>query len=242
MLELNTFSIVARCPDTGMLGVAISTAVPAVGALAAFAEAHVGAIATQAWVNPYWGVDGLKALAAGADAETALARLVSADDGREARQIGIVDARGRVAAFTGASCPDWSGHILGEGFAAQGNLLHGAATLDAMAAAFRKGAGAPLAERLVSALESGQAAGGDKRGRQSAALKIVATESYPYLDLRVDAHAEPVAELRRLFELSKHQLLPFLAALPTRAAPLGAPLADDVVSMLMDAPENRRAR
>lgn len=217
-----TFSIVGRCVRTGQLGVAVSTKVPAVGMLCPFARPGVGAIATQSFVNPYLGADGLELLARGYSAQETLDRLVADDPGRDVRQLGIVDAQGRSAAFSGRSCVGWFGHQTGEHCTAQGNMLVGAETVAAMATAFATNAAADLPERLLRALEAGQAAGGDKRGRQSAALYVVDRETaYAALDLRVDEHPDPVAELRRVFAVAQEQLVPFLARLPTRDNPLG---------------------
>ena len=238
MPELNTFSIVARCPNTGMLGVAVSTAVPAVGALCPYVQSGVGAVSTQAWVNPYLAINALRLMAAGKAAPKALDAVLSADETRESRQIGIVDAAGRSAAFTGGDCTPWCGHILGEGFAIQGNMLVGAATLDAMAESIRGSASFDLAERLMRALEAGQAAGGDKRGKQSAALRVHHTEDYAWLDLRVDEHRDPIAELRRVYTVAQAQLLPFIEGMPRRDKPAGA-LAPQVSAMLLRPPCER---
>ena len=238
MIELNTFSISARCPRTGMLGVAVSTAVPAVGGICSYIKEGVGAIATQSWVNPYLGIDGLKLLEQGLSAEETLAKLLADDPGRDDRQIGIVDAKGRGAAHTGATCVDWAGHIIGDGFSVQGNMLIGAETINAMATAAKASEASDLTERLMIVLEAGQAAGGDKRGKQSAALKVFHQEAYPWLDIRVDEHRNPVAELRRIFEIAKHQLLTFTKGMPTRANPL-ASLPSEVTSMLLTPPPYR---
>ncbi len=238
MFQLNTFSIAARCPRTGMLGVAVSTAVPAVGGICSYIKEGVGAIATQSWVNPYLGIDGLKLLEQGLSAEDTLTKLLAEDPGRDDRQVGIVDAQGRVAAHTGASCVTYAGHILGDGFTVQGNMLVGAETVNAMAAAAKASAASDLTERLMLVLEAGQAAGGDKRGKQSAALKVFNREAYPWLDIRVDEHRNPVSELRRIFEIAKHQLLTFTKGMPTRANPL-ASLPADVTGMLLTPPPYR---
>ena len=221
MLNLNTFSIVAYDATSGMLGVAISTRVPAVGAVCPFARAGVGAISTQAWTNPLLGVDGLDLLEQGNSAEEALQKLLDADPDPEMRQVIAVDKEGRSAAHTGSEADPWKGHRTGDGYAVAGNMLVGEETITAMAEAFEASADEPLSERLLRALESGQAAGGDKRGRQSAALFVVKSESYPYLDLRVDEHPDPVAELRRVYEVAKRELLPFVEAMPTRDNPKG---------------------
>jgi uncharacterized Ntn-hydrolase superfamily protein len=212
-VRLTSFSIVAHCPQTGELGVAVSTAVPAVGAINPFARARVGAIATQAVSKPYLGIDGLNLLAQGLSAAQALDRLLRADADREKRQLSIVDARGNAAAFTGKKAHPWRGHRVGHGYVVGGNLLVGEETVLAMAAAFEEAQGA-LGERLLVALEAGRAAGGDRRGKVSAALRVVKDEEYPYLDLRVDEHATPVAELRRIFEI--YTALPYLEALRPR--------------------------
>ncbi|MDU9004406.1 DUF1028 domain-containing protein [Sedimentitalea todarodis] len=238
MIELNTFSIAARCDRTGMLGVAVSTAVPAVGAICPFVKAGVGAIATQSWVNPYLGIDGLKLLEDGKSAQETLDLLIDGDAGRDDRQLGIVDAKGRAAAYTGASCVDWAGHEIGEGFSVQGNMLVGAATVAQMAGAAEASRTLDLPERLMLVMEAGQAAGGDKRGKQSAALKIFNIEEYPWLDLRVDEHRNPVAELRRILGVARHQLLPFVNGMPSRENQLGG-LPSDVTDMLMTPPRFR---
>ncbi len=238
MIQANTFSIAARCPRTGLLGVAVSTAVPAVGGIVPYIRPGLGAIATQAWVNPHLGVDGLTLLAQGLSARACLERLIADDPGRTVRQIGVVDRDGAVAAYTGSDCTDWAGHRVGRQFTVQGNMLVGAATIDAMAEAAAASEAEPLHERLMLALEAGQKAGGDKRGKQSAALKIYKSEAYPWLDLRVDEHRAPVAELRRVLEIAKLQLLPFVEGMPTRDNPLGA-LPDQVRDMLMTPPPDR---
>lgn len=238
MIELNTFSIAARCDRTGMLGVAVSTAVPAVGAICPFVKPGVGAIATQSWVNPYLGIDGLKLLEQGKSAQEALDLLIEGDPGRDDRQLGIVDAKGRAAAYTGASCVDWAGHEIGEGFSVQGNMLVGAATISQMAKTAEASRPLDLPERLMLVLEAGQTAGGDKRGKQSAALKIFNVEEYPWLDLRVDEHRNPVAELRRILGVARHQLLPFVDGMPSRKNQLGG-LPAEVTEMLMTPPPFR---
>lgn len=221
MLNLNTFSIVAHDATSGMLGVAVSTRVPAVGAVCPFARAGIGAISTQAWTNPLLGIDGLDLLEQGYSAEETLQKLLDADPDPEMRQIIAVDREGRSAAHTGSETDPWQGHRTSDGYAVAGNMLVGEATITAMAEAFEASADEPFSERLLRALESGQAAGGDKRGRQSAALYVVKSEPYPYLDLRVDEHPDPVAELRRVYEVAKRELLPFVEAMPTRENPKG---------------------
>ena len=186
-----------------MLGAAVSTAVPGVGALCPFVGAGTGAVCTQSWVNPYLGIDGVRLMAEGKTAQQALDQLIAADPGRDVRQLGLVDRDGGSAAWTGKDCTQWFGHITGPDFAVQGNMLVGEPTIRAMADAFVAGAALDLPERLIAVLEAGQAAGGDKRGRQSAALKVLHREDYPWLDLRVDEHRYPIAELRRVYEVAR---------------------------------------
>jgi uncharacterized Ntn-hydrolase superfamily protein len=238
MLHLNTFSIAARCPRTGMLGVAISTAVPAVGSLAVYVKANTGAVASQAWINPYLGIDSISLLSSGLSATATVEQVIGADPGYEHRQLAVVDANGAVSAFTGSACPTWSGHIEGNGFSIQGNLLSSGTVIEDMARTAQNTEHLDLPERLMRVLEAGQAAGGDRRGKQSAAVKIVHREEYPWVDLRVDEHAEPVAELRRVFELAKVQLFPFTAGLPSRSNPLGY-ASPEIVEVLMKAPPDR---
>ena len=238
MLEVNTFSIAARCARTGQLGVAVSTAVPGVGSMCPFGEAGKGAISTQSWVNPYLGIDGLKLLRSGATAQQALDELMKADPGRDMRQIGIVDAHGNAAAWTGTKCTGWCGHRTGTNFAIQGNMLVGEETLAAMEKAFAAGAGLDLADRLVSVMEAGQNAGGDKRGRQSAALLVYDIEEYPLLRLSVEDHAQPVVELRRVYGVAARQLLPFVMGMPSRSDPMRH-LPEEVTNMLLRSPQDR---
>lgn len=220
-MHLATFSINARCPRTGMLGVAVASRFLAVGALCPFAGAGVGAIATQALVNPLLGTRGLELLEQGYSSSEALAKLLAQDEGREYRQITIVDRAGRSAAFTGSETVGWSGHRNGPDYAVAGNMLVGPKVIDSMAESFEGSAGQSLPERLLLALEAGQAAGGDKRGKQSAALYVVENEEYPYLDLRVDDHPDPTVELRRLLTLADQLWGQFRGLLPTRANPSG---------------------
>ncbi len=203
-----TFSIVALDPGSGEIGVAVASKFLAVGAVVPWAQAGVGGIATQAWANLSYGPQGLRLLASGEAAEAALQRLVGPDENREHRQVGVVDAQGRVAAWTGRECLPWAGHRLGEGFTCQGNILVGPDVVEAMAGTFARTPG-PLPERLLSALAAGQRAGGDSRGQQSAALLVVKEGgSYGgyldrYIDLRVDDHPAPVEELQRLLTLHR---------------------------------------
>ncbi len=198
-----TFSIVARDPTTGDLGVAVASKFLAVGSVVPWAQAGIGAIATQAWANVSYGPDGLAALTRGDDAVTVAAALTGADDAASERQLGIVDARGRSATHTGTGCLTWAGGRTAEGVAVQGNILVGPGVVDDALAAFQAAQG-PLPDRLLAALAAGDQAGGDARGRQSAALLVVrAGGGYSggndrWIDLRVDDHPTPIPELRRL--------------------------------------------
>jgi uncharacterized Ntn-hydrolase superfamily protein len=200
-----TYSIAAWDGDK-QWGVATQSKFLAVGSVVPWAAAEVGAIATQAYANPRYGPEGLELLRGGRSAQEVVERLTSADEGRDHRQLGVVDAKGGSASFTGAECFDWAGSRTGQGYAAQGNILVSQATVDAIAAAFEASAGKPLAERLLDALDAGQAAGGDKRGQQSAALLVVERDggyaglSDVSIDVRTDDHPQPLTELRRLYE------------------------------------------
>ena len=238
MRRLSTFSIVGRCDRTGQLGVAVSTADVAAGRLVTWARAGVGAVATQSWPSLYLAIDALEVLERGASAHEALERVLADDPGRSVRQLGVVDAQGGSASFSGEECTTWFGEETGPGFAAQGNMLIRGETVAAMARSFNATGGLDLAERLLRALEAGQAGGGDKRGRQCSALLVVDREEYPLWDLRVDEHAQPVAELRRVYEIAKLQLLPFVKGLPTRSNPLGS-LSDEFIEMNLLPPPQR---
>ena len=233
-----TYSIVAHCPRTGMLGVAVATAVPAVGALCPYAKTGIGAVSTQSWVNPYLAIDALHLMEEGQSGPEALKIVMAADEGREMRQIGVIDAQGRSAAWSGKNCTDWFGQIVEPHFAVQGNMLVSAPTIEEMAKVFRASEGLDLAERLMLAMEAGEAAGGDKRGRQSASLKVHHIEDYALFDLRVDEHAYPVGELRRVLTIAKLQLLPFVKGMPTRSS-AGAAAPEAVVRLLGVPPPQR---
>ncbi len=202
-----TYSIVACDPEASQWGVATQSKFLAVGSVVPWAAAEIGAIATQSYANPQYGPDGLALLRQGLSADDVVKRLTEADDGRAQRQLGIVDAHGGAATFTGSECHDWAGGRTGDGFAAQGNILVSAETVDALAETFEATAGKPLVERLLDCLDAAQTAGGDRRGQQSAALLVVEKDAgYAQLsdvvvDLRVDDHERPLEELRRLYLL-----------------------------------------
>ncbi|MBI5263726.1 MAG: DUF1028 domain-containing protein [Bradyrhizobium sp.] len=216
-----TWSIIARDKDTGEFGIAVATRFFAVGARVPFIASGLGAIATQALVNPYYGIDGIKLLREGRNAHDVLTALLATDSGRESRQLHIMDAKSEIAAHTGSDCVDWSGHIAGSGFSIAGNMLAGAAVLDETAHAWLSNEKLPFPSRLIAALRAGQAAGGDKRGRQFAALLIHGEEAWSALDLRVDDHPDPLAELERLEQKSRELWVHFRELLPTRKDPAG---------------------
>ncbi len=207
-VEANTFSIVAFDPATGELGIAVQSKIVGVGSVVPFAEAGVGAIATQAFANTQYGPVGLQLLRHGASPEKVVQMLTQVDPFREVRQLGVINAQGEGAAFTGEGCQPEAGHLVGEGFTVQGNLLAGKEVIPAMAEAFQNAEG-ELGARLIAALHAGQEAGGDRRGKQSAALLIVRSgwgyggQSDRFRDIRVDDHETPIEELERIYELHK---------------------------------------
>jgi uncharacterized Ntn-hydrolase superfamily protein len=219
--KFGTFSIVARCPKTGMFGVAVSSKFLAVGALCGYARAGVGAAASQAFVNPLLGSNAIERLVQGLSAAEALESVLSEDVRREHRQLLIVDREGRSAAHTGSQAFEWRGHLTGPNYAVAGNILVGEQVIRRMAEAFDGNPDDELPERLLKVLEAGQAAGGDKRGKQSASLYVVHTEDYGYVDLRVDEHPDPVAELRRVFTVAQRDLFPVRHMFPTKSNPAG---------------------
>jgi uncharacterized Ntn-hydrolase superfamily protein len=216
-----TWSIIARDPLTGQIGIAVATRFFAVGARVPHIAPGVGGVATQALVNPYYGIDGVKLLREGSTPREVIDTLIAADDGRESRQLHVMDISGRVAAHTGRECVDWCGHIQGDGFSLAGNMLAGAAVLDDTAQAYIANATLPFAQRLIAAMKAGEAAGGDKRGKQSSALVIQGEEEWSDLDLRVDDHTDPLAELERLEQVSRERWVHFRPFLPTRKNPAG---------------------
>ena len=216
-----TWSIIARDSVSGQIGIAVATKFFAVGARVPHIAAGIGGVATQALVNPYYGIDGVMMLREGKSPEAIVTALLASDDGRESRQLHILDAHGRIAAHTGKNCVDWCGHVKGDGFSIAGNMLAGAAVLDDTAKVYVANERLPFAQRLVAAMRAGEAAGGDKRGKQSAALLIHDTEEWSALDLRVDDHADPLAELERLERVSRERWVHFREFLPTRKNPAG---------------------
>ncbi|MGP3560332.1 DUF1028 domain-containing protein [Geobacillus sp. BK01] len=230
-----TFSIVALDPATGELGIAVQSKFLGVGAVVPWAKAGVGAVATQSYANTSYGPRGLEWMAEGKTAQETLERLIADDRERSLRQVGIVDAKGRAATFTGEKCYPWAGGITGPNYAAQGNILAGEETVLAMGKTFEQAKG-PLAERLLKALQAGQAAGGDRRGQQSAALLVVKERggyggyNDRYIDLRVDDHPRPIEELIRLYQLRQ---LYFAKPRPEKVAALEGTVKEEVIAELI---------
>ena len=215
-----TWSILARDPASGEIGAAVATRFFAVGALAIHVEGKVGALATQALINPMYAVHGMPRLRAGETPDRIIAGLLAGDAGREHRQIHILTADGQIAAHTGLACIGWCGSVSGVDISVAGNMLAGQAVVERTLVAFRQSKGG-LAERLLTALEAGEAAGGDRRGKQSAALKVCSGDPYPDLDIRADDHPDPLAELRRLYAVAQERFTLFRRFLPGSDSPCG---------------------
>lgn len=215
-----TFSLLVRDPLSGALGAAVASRFFAVGALCIHVEGGVGALATQALVNPMYAAHGLPLLRAGETPENMVNAMIMPDPGRDQRQLHAIDAQGRIGQHTGADCVAWAGHRRGTDMSAAGNMLAGPGVVDAMLEGFGRAEGS-LAERLIAALEAGEAAGGDKRGRQSAAVKVCIGDPYPELDIRADDHPDPLAELRRLHRVSLERFAIFRRFLAGADSPWG---------------------
>jgi uncharacterized Ntn-hydrolase superfamily protein len=216
-----TWSLIAKDNVTGQIGIAVATKFFAVGARVPHIAPAIGAIATQALVNPYYGIDGVRLLRQGRAPREIIETLIAADAGHASRQLHIMDAKGRIAAFTGKDCVDWCGHLEGDGFSLAGNMLAGKRVLDDTAETYLANAGMPFARRMIAAMRAGEEAGGDKRGKQSAALLIYGEEEWSDLDLRVDDHIDPLTELERLEAVSRERWVHFRKYLPSRKNPAG---------------------
>lgn len=216
-----TWSIIAHDAKSGRLGIAVATRFFAVGARVPHIQTGVGAVATQALTNPFYGARGLRLLAAGVPAADVVRMLTDADPGRDHRQLHVMDREHRSAAWTGASCVDWCGQLIRDGYSVAGNMLAGPRVIEDTAAALEANAAMPFARRLIAAMKAGEAAGGDKRGKQSAALLIHDAEETSELDLRVDDHADPLGELERLEAVSRERWIHFRKFGPSRANPHG---------------------
>ena len=215
-----TFSLLVRDPATGAFGAAVASKFFAVGALCIHAEGGVGALATQALINPLYATDGMARLRAGEAPAAIVEALTGPDPGRGQRQLHLIDAQGRIAQHTGADCVTWAGHVRGAEISAAGNMLAGPGVVQAMLDGFTRATGT-LAERLIAGLQAGEDAGGDKRGRQSAAVKICLADPYPDLDIRADDHPDPLGELRRLHAVSLERFAVFRRFLASRRDPWG---------------------
>jgi uncharacterized Ntn-hydrolase superfamily protein len=216
-----TWSLIARDPATGAFGVAVATKNFAVGCRVPHIESGIGAVATQALSNPFYGVNGIKLLGEGKSAADVVNTLTAADDGREHRQLHVMDATGRTAAHTGKECIDWCGSRVGQGYSVAGNMLAGPTVIEETAKAYAANSALSFPRRLITALQAGEAAGGDKRGKQSAALLIYGEEEWPDLDLRVDDHTDPLTELERLEAVSRERWVHFSKLLPSKRNPVG---------------------
>jgi uncharacterized Ntn-hydrolase superfamily protein len=216
-----TWSIIAKDNATGQIAIAVATKFFAVGSRVPHIAPTIGGIATQALVNPYYGIDGVKLLREGRSPQDIIDTLIAADAGHDSRQLHIMDAKGQIAAYTGKDCVDWCGHLKGDGFSMAGNMLAGGRVLDDTAKAYVASARLPFAQRLIAAMRAGELAGGDKRGKQSAALLIYGQEEWSDLDLRVDDHADPLTELERLEAVSRERWVHFRKFLPSRKNPAG---------------------
>ncbi len=236
-----TWSIVARDNNTGQFGVAVATRFFAAGALVPHVRSRVGAIATQALVNVFYGTDGLRLLEQGNSAKEVVTTVVGADVGRDQRQVHVIDAQGRTAAHTGASCIDWCGHLADDNFSVAGNMLAGERVIADTAAAYVKHSALPFPRRLIAAMRAGEAAGGDKRGKQSAALVICGEEEWPDLNLRVDDHPDPLAELERLERVSRERFVHFMARWPRRRDRVGVTDRDAIERKIAQAAAAERS-
>ncbi len=216
-----TWSVVARDPETGAFAVAITTCAFAVGARCPFVRSGVGAVATQSMTNPYLGPAILDGLERGLTPRAAIESALAADEGSGIRQVHAVDRHGRAAAWTGKNCVEWCGHLTANDYSVAGNMLAGAEVVGETFAAFAKRNDLSLAERLIAALDAGEAAGGDRRGRQSAALVITTTEDFPDINIRVDDHPAPLTELARMLALWRRTSEPRRHWFPTKARPSG---------------------
>lgn len=226
-----TWSIVARDAQTGAFGILCASRALAVGAVVPYGAGRTGAIATQAFANPFFGVDGLAMLREGCSSQDVVTALSGADEGSDHRQLHLVDREGRTAAYTGAACLGWSGSVAGPQVSVAGNMLAGPQVVADTLHAYVSAPAADFDERLIIAMEAGERAGGDSRGRQSCAIRIWTEAPFPRFDLRVDDHPEPLKELRRLWRLAHQGYVPFQAALPSRSNPTGTTDRDAVYRM-----------
>jgi uncharacterized Ntn-hydrolase superfamily protein len=235
-----TFSILARDPASGAIGIAVASRFFAAGAIVPhLAATH--AVASQASVNPVWGTEGLRRMGQGESAPEVLDDLKRRDSGQAVRQCHMIDRHGRIAAHTGADCIDWAGHEVGDGFSCAGNMLAGPQVIADMAAAYRDAAGQPFEERLLTAMEAAEAAGGDKRGRQAAGMVIHRGQDYAWLDIRADDDADPLAELRRLLAVARERYLLVADYMPTAENFSGFPDRKELDARIAEGEARRRS-
>jgi uncharacterized Ntn-hydrolase superfamily protein len=216
-----TWSIVAKDPLTGHTGIAVTTCAFSVGSRVPFIASGVGAIATQAFINPFYGLRGLELLRAGASADDVIRIVTTSDEGQGDRQVHIMDKQGRFVAYTGSTCVPWAGHIIRDHFSVAGNMLAGPEVIEETARVFAAQSSMPFARRFIAALQAGQKAGGDKRGKQSAAMLIHDEQEYARIDIRVDDHKEPLDELARLEAVSRERYIHYRACMPSASNPFG---------------------
>jgi uncharacterized Ntn-hydrolase superfamily protein len=216
-----TWSIIARDPHSGAFGVAVASKFFAVGAICPHGEGGVGALSTQALPNPLWGYRGMRLLREGMPAEAVVEHVAKPDRGAAQRQFHVHDAKGGIGVHTGARCIDWCGHLVRRGLSVAGNMLAGPDVIAATAQAFETSTEKSFARRLLAAMSAGEKAGGDKRGKQSAALVIWTTEEYPAVSLRVDDHEDPLRELARLESVGRQRVFHYMSFMPTRQNPEG---------------------
>lgn len=235
-----TFSLIAKDAD-GSIGLIVASKFFACGAVVPFISGKV-AVASQAFCNPIWGTEARARMENGESAETVLTDLVARDEGRAIRQAHIMDLEGRFAAHTGADCVDWAGHLIRGDHSVAGNMLAGARVIEAMSESYATGAGLPFAERLITAMQAGEAAGGDKRGRQAAGLVIHQGQAHPWLDLRADDHADPLGELTRLWDVAQERYVHFAKGMPTAERFSGYPTRDGIDADIAAAEAKRKAQ
>jgi uncharacterized Ntn-hydrolase superfamily protein len=227
-----TWSVIARDEATGRVGIIVATRFFAVGAGVPFIKTGVGAVASQAFLNPLYGPAALTAMERGINAPEVVAQLTAADAGHDSRQLHMMDTAGTFAAYTGTACVDWCGHTIRPTLSAAGNMLAGPRVVADTIAAYEANLALPFARRLILAMKAGEAAGGDKRGKQSAALLIHDQEDYPLYDLRVDDHTDPLAELTRLQAVARERYVHFRRRMPSRAQPAGVTDRSDIETFI----------
>ncbi|WP_299784403.1 DUF1028 domain-containing protein [uncultured Marivita sp.] len=234
-----TFSLIARDTD-GSIGLIVASKFFACGAVVPYVSDKV-AVASQAFCNPIWGTEGRSRMENGESADAVLADLVARDEGRAIRQAHMMDAQGRSAAHTGDDCVDWAGHLIREDHSVAGNMLTGAEVIEATSAAYAANADLPFPDRLIAAMQAGEAEGGDKRGRQAAGLVIHQRQSHPWLDLRADDHADPLGELARLWDVAQERYVHFAKGMPTAERFSGYPTRDGIDADIAAAEARRKA-